>query len=276
MARNSEKAHSMLYRFRAAQAADLGIIDLSRTRRPKAITSVASVAQCEKWRSQVLKDVSRRVTRIQDRALSDTQLRELNDEINRLLREKHVWELQLRNLGGPNYARAARVLDDDGRELPGANKGYRYFGRARDLPGVRELFDRAERAARGEASDDDDMGNPRRRKQARSRAELRARVDASYFGYNLDEAPDTGLLEYEQLRERAARDQFLRLPDDVRGGAGDSAAHGARASESGDAAAWVELPGDQGDGVGWAVPSFAEVNAELLERRKRKLLRAIA
>ncbi|KAG6834957.1 hypothetical protein H0H93_006085 [Arthromyces matolae] len=31
------------------------------------------------------------------------------------------------------------MLDDDGKEVPGT-KGYKYFGRAKDLPGVRELF----------------------------------------------------------------------------------------------------------------------------------------
>ena len=61
-------------------------------------------------------------------------------------------------LGGANYRRNVAMLDDDGKEVPGT-KGYkyviviseailladfvnsfRYFGRAKDLPGVRELF----------------------------------------------------------------------------------------------------------------------------------------
>ena len=32
-----------------------------------------------------------------------------------------------------------KMLDHEGKEVPG-NRGYRYFGAARDLPGVRELF----------------------------------------------------------------------------------------------------------------------------------------
>lgn len=32
------------------------------------------------------------------------------------------------------------MLDHEGKEVPG-NKGYKYFGAARDLPGVRELFE---------------------------------------------------------------------------------------------------------------------------------------
>ena len=95
----------MLFRFREAQAADLGIIDAGRARRPRVITEVDSIPSCEKWRGQTLKEISRKVSKIQDPALSDYQVRDLNDEINKLMREKHMWEVQIRNLGGPNYMR---------------------------------------------------------------------------------------------------------------------------------------------------------------------------
>lgn len=246
MARNSEKAHSMLFRFRAAQAAEAGIIDISRTRRPKLITSVTSIPTCEKWRGQVLKEISRKVSKIQDPALSDYQIRDLNDEINKLMREKHMWEHQIRGLGGPNYMRGGRVLDEEGREVPGGGKGYRYFGRARELPGVRELFERQERP-------EDDEGA---RRAGAKRGELRARVDAGYYGYNLDEEDGT-LLAYEKGREREAWDRFMGMPDEERGREKDE---------------WVELPGDKGDGVRWRVPTLEEVEVELMERRRRKLL----
>src|SRR5204862_284681 len=121
-ARNSEKAPSMLFRFREAQAADLGILSAARARRPRLVTSVDSIPAAERWRGQVLREISRKVTRIQDPALSDFQVRDLNDEINRLMREKHMWEVQIRNLGGPNYMRGgggARIYDEQGREIPG-------------------------------------------------------------------------------------------------------------------------------------------------------------
>lgn len=120
----------MLFRFREAQAADLGIIDAGRGRRPKLITSVTSIPACEKWRGQVLKEISRKVSKIQDPSLSDYMIRDLNDEINKAMREKHMWEVQIRNLGGPNYMRGGKVYDDEGKEIPGAGKGYRY-GRPR-------------------------------------------------------------------------------------------------------------------------------------------------
>ena len=52
-------------------------------------------------------------------------MRDLNDEINKLLREKRAWENQIVALGGANYRRNVAMLDDDGKEVPGT-KGYKY------------------------------------------------------------------------------------------------------------------------------------------------------
>ncbi|KAI1764424.1 Isy1-like splicing factor [Hypoxylon sp. FL1150] len=243
MARNSEKAQSMLFRFREAQAADLGIIDAGRARRPKVITEVDSVPSCEKWRGQTLKEISRKVSRIQDPALSDYQIRDLNDEINKLMREKHMWEVQIRNLGGPNYMRGGgKVYDESGREIPGGGKGYRYFGRAKELPGVKELF---EAAATKKLNDSD--------KPLESREDLRKAVDAKYYGYAPDEEDDA-LLQYEAEKEREAFDMLLK--------------QGKTEPPPG----WEPLPGDAGDGKGWELPTLQEVQEELIERRRRKLL----
>jgi pre-mRNA-splicing factor ISY1 len=56
--------------------------------------------------------------------LTDYEVRDLNDEINKLLREKRHWENQIVTLGGANYKRNVAMLDDDGREVPGT-KGYK-------------------------------------------------------------------------------------------------------------------------------------------------------
>lgn len=38
-----------------------------------------------------------------------------------------MWEVQIRGLGGPNYMRGGgRVVDEEGKEIEGAGKGYRY------------------------------------------------------------------------------------------------------------------------------------------------------
>lgn len=251
-ARNSEKAQSMLFRFRAQQAADIGIIDMGRARRPKAITTVDSIPLCEKWRGQVLKDVSRKVTRIQDQSLSDYQIRDLNDEINKLMREKWTWEVQIRNLGGPNYTRGSgRVYDDEGREIPGGGKGYRYFGRARELPGVKEMFEAAARRGRRPAEDAESGGGGRGGDIATKK------VDAAYFGYGLEEE-DGSLLAYERAKEEEAA-EAMQQKGDERGEEG-----------------WEPLPGDAGDGMEWRLPTLDEVQEELVDRRRRRLLDKIS
>lgn len=72
-------------------------------------------------------------------------------------------------------------IDKDAAEVPGG-KGYKYFGRAKDLPGVQELFEKA-RATAG-AEDESKFRNERLRD-----------MDADYFGYR-DE--DDGILLPEE------------------------------------------------------------------------------
>jgi pre-mRNA-splicing factor ISY1 len=81
---------------------------------------------------------------------------------------------------------------------------------------------------------------------------LSRRVDAGYFGYNRDEEDGT-LLEYEVKREgeavEAMQERAMEAEDD-----------------------WEPLPGDAGDGVDWTVPTLPEVEEELIDRSKRRLL----
>ena len=57
--------------------------------------------------------------------MTDYEIRDLNDQINKLLREKYHWENQIIALGGANYKRAAgKSTDADGREVPG-QRGYK-------------------------------------------------------------------------------------------------------------------------------------------------------
>ena len=88
--------------------------------------------------------VSPTLTTLSSRGNPESKTRQLNDEINKLLREKRHWERRIVELGGANHSRAGdpQLLDENGNELPGS-RGYRYFGAARDLPGVRDLFSKA-------------------------------------------------------------------------------------------------------------------------------------
>lgn len=138
--------------------------------------------------------------------MGEFRIRDLNDEINKLLREKRHWENQISNLGkllcfiniscfigkwivgGPHYRRyGPKTFDADGREVPG-NRGYKYFGAAKDLPGVRELFEQ------------EPPPPPRK-----TRGELMREVDANYYGY-LDD--DDGLLI--PLEEKASKEALKK------------------------------------------------------------------
>lgn len=170
-------------------------------------------------------------------SLSDYQIRDLNDEINKLMREKHMWEVQLRNLGGPNYMRfGPRMYDEDGREVPGS-KGYKYFGRARELPGVKELFEELKPKT-----------DEQKEKELKLKREARKTVDADYYGFNRDEENGV-LLEYERRKEEEAREVMS-----------------AKAKAEGDGSdGWVGVPE-------WRVPTPDEVMEFLVERRKSRLL----
>lgn len=132
----------MLYRFREAQAAELGL-GTRGDRRPRMASACKSLRECERWRGEILREISRKVSKIQDGAfklpscenetltpfqytagLTDYEVRDLNDEINKLMREKRHWENQIVALGGANYRRNVAMLDDDGKEVPGT-KGYK-------------------------------------------------------------------------------------------------------------------------------------------------------
>lgn len=120
---------------------------------------------------------------------------------------------------------------------------HRYFGRARELPGVKELFQAASR--------------PHTEPAGPSLPELRRNVDAAYYGYNLDEEDGT-LLKYEAQREKEAFETFMKEAENGTNGSKHNT--------------WEELPGDAGDGNGWKVPTLDEVQEELVERRRKMLL----
>jgi pre-mRNA-splicing factor ISY1 len=67
MARNSEKAQSMLYRFRESQAIEMGLGNRQKgDRRPRMASSVTSLRECERWRGDIMRDIGRKVSKIQD------------------------------------------------------------------------------------------------------------------------------------------------------------------------------------------------------------------
>ncbi|ODV78325.1 Isy1-like splicing factor, partial [Suhomyces tanzawaensis NRRL Y-17324] len=144
--RNKEKAQASLNRFHDQKAKEAGVLESNPNLRPKYVQSVDSLPQAEKWRSTIISEISTRLTWIQDPDATDAELRELNDTINKLFNEKRAWEYHIKSLGGNDYLNFGKNLSSTGLltnvDLSGAtSRGYRYFGRAKELPDVKKLLE---------------------------------------------------------------------------------------------------------------------------------------
>lgn len=181
MARNSEKAMTALARWRAAHLEEKKEVE----RRPYLATECDDLKKAEKFRRQIIGEISKKVAQIQNAGLGEFKLRDINDEINKLLREKGHWEDRIKELDGPDYRKIGpKMLDHEGKEVPG-NRGYKYFGAAKDLPGVRELFEQ------------EPPPPPRK-----TRGELMKDIDADYYGYRDED--DGVIVPLEQEAEKKA------------------------------------------------------------------------
>lgn len=193
MARNEEKAQSMLNRFITMKQDEK---KKPKERRPYLASECRDLAEADKWRQQIMREIGRKVAEIQNEGLGEHRLRDLNDEINKLIREKSHWERRIMDLGGPNYTKhSAKMTDLEGNivDVPnpsGRGPGYRYFGAAKKLPGVKELFEK-----------------PPELRKRRTRYDIYKRIDASYYGYRDDE--DGVLEKLEGPAEAAMREMAV-------------------------------------------------------------------
>lgn len=253
MARNQEKAASMLSRW-LAQKSDGEDSGLKRKRRPHMASECKDLNECDKWRSQILKEIGGKVLEIQNTALTESRIRELNDEINKLMKIKYAWEKQILALGGPNYVKSApKVHDKQGENSSDDNRlkgpGYKYFGAAKNLPGVKELFEK-----------------PKAKKARKSKYELMKSIDADYFGYRDED--DGVLLKVEESAEEGARKEALeewekRNESNGGGAAADQSAGTSKKmgdQEEDEFVAYVPLPDDK------------EIEKKVIEQKKQALL----
>jgi len=186
--KNEEKAHAMLNRW-VAMKKELN--SRSKDKRPNLSTECNNLQECERWRNQIIKEITKKVADIQNASLGEYKLRELNDEINKLFREKGHWEDRIKELGGPDYKKLApKTLDSQGYEIPGSG-GYKYWGAAKDLPGVRELFAK-------------EIPNAPRK----SRTDLYKNVNFVYYGFKDDE--DGNLEKLEQQAEEVLMKEYFQ------------------------------------------------------------------
>lgn len=185
MARNSEKAMSTLSRWRQAQAESAH--GMRPKKRPYLAELCSDLDEAERWRREIITEISRLVELIQNAGLGEHKIRDMNDHINKLLREKRHWERRIIELGGRNYQAAPNNEFEEGNTLGGRN--YKYFGAAKDLPGVKELFSK-----------------PAKEPPRRTKAELLKLIDCDYFGYRDED--DGIILPLERAAEEKARGQI--------------------------------------------------------------------
>ncbi|XP_004069114.1 pre-mRNA-splicing factor ISY1 homolog [Oryzias latipes] len=266
MARNAEKAMTALARFRQAQLEEGKV----KERRPFLASECSELPKAEKWRRQIISEISKKVAQIQNAGLGEFKIRDLNDEINKLLREKGHWEYRIKELGGPDYRRfGPRMLDHEGKEVPG-NRGYKYFGAARDLPGVRELFEKEPAP-----------------EQRKTRGELMKDVDAEYYGYRDED--DGVLLPLEVQYEKQAvmeavqkwkAEKETHLPGEKPAQEEEEESiYSVQNQEPDDDENRDELEEEEGGVTFFAhvpVPSQKEVEEALVRRKKMELLQRYA
>lgn len=171
--------------------------------------------------------------------MGEFKIRDLNDSINKLIREKGHWEKRIVDLGGPNYFRtSSNIVDADGNEVL-ASRGYRYFGAAKDLPGVRDLFRKSEVAV-----------------QKRTRSQMYKCADAAYFGYRDDDDAILAPLE-KAAEERLISDAVLEWTERQANGAADE-------DEADEAA--------EGFTAHVPVPKAEDIERAVLEQKKKEML----
>ena len=252
MSRNQEKAQSTLSRWINQQKQESGQ-GTGKTKRPHLASLCDNLKDAIKWRGQILREVSAQVTLIQNESLDEFKVRDMNDAINKLLREKYHWERRILELGGPSYPKmTAKDTDEESIVGPG---GYIYFGAAKNLPGVRELL---RPTGRGAARKD--------------RKDLYKLVDADYYGYRDDE--DGSLIKAESVAEALAMEAAMDEWKETQKEAGlDPEAileliDTQGPSSSGDTARAME----ERFTAHVQLPSREEMEKMLMERRKKEML----
>ena len=190
MARPEEKAQNMMNKWVRMAQGEQGLGHREK-RRPYLAHMCDRLYDAEKFRRDIIREITEGIKKIQNPGMGEHAIRDLNDNINKLFREKWQWNKRIIELGGEDYNKLelrqrreegdiymATEEDDLLGESVRGSGGYRYFGAAKDLPGVKELFVRhAMKAAK------------------RKRGDLYKNITPDYFG--LRDEDDGVLLEIE-------------------------------------------------------------------------------
>lgn len=191
MARPAEKARGMLNKWVKMREEGNSTAPV-RGRRPRLASECNHLGDAEYYRSQIVREITGGITKIQNPALGEHTIRDLNDEINKKMREKYHWNKRIKQLGGLDFnaiERQRQIEEGDLQSLEGPG-GYRYFGAAKDLPGVKELFEKQAQ-----------------KRQSRKRGEIVKHLTPSYYGWRDEE--DGVLLELEEAAHQKNKRQRI-------------------------------------------------------------------
>ena len=276
MARPEEKAQNMMNKWvkmkeEGGAEGDGGRSDPRSQRRPHLASLCEHLHDCEKWRRQIVREISDGISKIQNPGLGEHAIRDLNDQINKLFREKWHWNRRIKELGGPDYNYLERKQQMEEGDVQGGlglkgSGGYRYFGAAKELPGVRELF--ARHAAKI---------------SKRKRGDIYKYIAPDYYGLRDEE--DGVILELEEEYAKKRRAKYQKARADYRQKL--EAQRAKVKAEGGDVDSLVALDWEsdaEDEGLGGitgaadaiaahvAVPTQEIVSKVILERKKKELL----
>jgi pre-mRNA-splicing factor ISY1 len=140
---------------------------------------------------EIVKETGRMITEIQLENLDEHRIRDLNDQINKKMRLKRAWEHRIVELGGPNYLAVHPTQFTDPGIAPDMKGGaYRYYGAAKNLPGVRELLANAA---------------PSEKRAHRTIEQINRSINVAYYGYLDDD--DGVLIKAEAVAEKRLLEQ---------------------------------------------------------------------
>jgi pre-mRNA-splicing factor ISY1 len=264
MARPEEKAQAMLNKWvkMRDQGENYAEIQASK-RRPHLASLCEHLHDAEKWRRQIIREISVGISKIQNKGLGEHAIRDLNDSINKSMREKWHWNRRIVELGGVDYNRIERLQqleENDGTDgsigLKGSS-GYRYFGAAKELPGVKELF--ARNAVK---------------LTKRKRGDVYKYITPDYYGLRDEE--DGVLLELEEEASKKRREKLNILRKEFRttykGKANEFESDDEGETETGTGGI---LGAEDAVAAHVAIPTQEIVQRTILEEKKKKLLASL-
>ncbi len=251
----------MLYRFREAMLVEAGLKRHPKDKTPLLPGTTTSIPIAEQARRDVLKQINRKIARVQDPDAELPVLRTINDEINDFIGQVRAWDERIRELGGLSRRSQRRIEEFETASAAGEQgesvqiDGKFYFGRAKELPEVLDFLSRRE-AVNKEAAET--------RELKAQRLKMYEQVNHEYYGKLPAEelaAIDAELQEFamkSSVESGVLKDWVTGLPV-----AGRLSFVGPPSVEE---ALEIET-------MLASVPKQAEVESFLLERRKQELLK---